>query len=325
MSAPWRRRSTPSTSMPDGALDFHAMLKRLPASIRARMQQLRPIPIVRGNPFSRGVEDGVEFALYSARLILGWLPGGSKYLSGRWFLEIGPGQDFGMPLVLMGYGAKVVLIDRFLCQWTAQIHRPFYRRLKQRAAEEFPGLDLDPIERVIAADSHAIEGMVAVRTGLESVDFLRSDLIDISYSNATFEHLADIPQAIVELGRITRPGGIGFHQIDLRDHRSVDKPLEYLTLSEAEYQELVAARDHAFGTVMRASEFQTCFARAGFDTHFDADALRVDEAYFASVKQRLDARFREIPDDILRVLGGRYFLTHGDVAPAAQSRGAARS
>jgi ubiquinone/menaquinone biosynthesis C-methylase UbiE len=72
--------------------------------------------------------------------------------------------------------------------------------------------------------------MKTMRAGLEDVGELPDGSIDIHYSNATFEHLADIPASIAQLGRITKPGGVGFHQIDFRDHRNFDRPLDYLTI-----------------------------------------------------------------------------------------------
>ena len=44
---------------------------------------------------------------------------------GKTLIEIGPGQDFGIPLVMMGYGAKAILVDKYLCSWDDAFHPHF--------------------------------------------------------------------------------------------------------------------------------------------------------------------------------------------------------
>jgi hypothetical protein len=82
-----------------------------------------------GNPRERSGQQAVEFAIHSANLLMGWLPGRETYLRGKTVLEVGPGQDLGMPLILIGFGARRILVDRYLCNWDPNFHSAYYRKL----------------------------------------------------------------------------------------------------------------------------------------------------------------------------------------------------
>jgi SAM-dependent methyltransferase len=62
-----------------------------------------------------------------------------------------------------------------------------------------------------------------------------TERFDVTLSNAVLEHVFDPLRAAVNLHRVTAPGGIGFHQVDFRDHRDFTRPLEYLLLDEFSY------------------------------------------------------------------------------------------
>lgn len=53
---------------------------------------------------------------------------------------------------------------------------------------------------------------------------LADDSVDIVASNAFLEHVPELDVALRELARVTRPGGIHAHVIDLRDHRHYADP-----------------------------------------------------------------------------------------------------
>lgn len=261
-----------------------------------------------GNPLQRSIKEAAEFAIHSANLLIGWLPNGEKYLVGKIIMEVGPGQDFGMPLILMGFGAKAIVVDRYLCEWDPAYHEDFYRCLRTMAAERFSGIDASPFDSVIRHKGPVADGLTAMKIGLEEADALPRECVDISYSNATLEHLADVESAISQLARITRDGGIGFHQVDFRDHRDFSHPLEYLILNELELRKLLEKNSWACGNAWRYTEYQHLFERVGFDTHFEPN-LFAEEDYLQDVLNRIDSRFRSTSIEAFRVLGGRFFIT----------------
>ena len=260
-----------------------------------------------GNPRERSEQQAVDFAIHSANLLIGWLPGRETYLRGKTVLEVGPGQDFGMPLILMGLGARTILVDRYLCNWDPAFHSAYYRQLREAVVGCFPGIDTSPLDAVIKAEVHVVDGMTLLWTGLEGVHEIPEGAVDVSYSNAVFEHLEGVYAAVQQLARITRPGGLGFHQIDFRDHRDFDRPLEYLTIPRSELEAFLKDNFWSCGNAMRYGEFQTCFELAGFSTRFEPN-LFADDHYVQEIRIRADRRYREMAPDAFRVLGGRFFL-----------------
>ena len=259
------------------------------------------------NPLERKVNEAVEFAIQSAKYFLAWLPQESAYLRNKIVLEAGPGQDFGIPLILMGFGARILLIDRYLCQWDPDFHPAYYRRLRQEITERFPTIDTDPLDQVIKGNTHAIPNLTTMRVGLENIHEVADSSIDITYSNATFEHLADPAKAIQQLARVTCPGGLGFHQIDFRDHRDFEHPLEYLTTAEEDSEQLLKKMAWSFGNGVRSTEFEDMFKAAGFQIiRFEANLL-ADEQYLTELRPRLRKKYQSMPSEALRVLGGRFF------------------
>jgi len=85
--------------------------------------------------------------------------------------------------------------------------------------------------------------------------------VDVVFSNSVLEHLPDVGEAFAELSRVTRPGGFGFHGIDLRDHRWYEAPsthpLEFLTIPPRDPIVLECNR-------LRHFEYEELFARHGF-------------------------------------------------------------
>ena len=192
---------------------------------------------------------------------MSWLPGQEQFLAHKTVLEIGPGQDFGIALILMGFGARSVLVDRYMCAWDSAFHPIYYRTLRQAVVQQFSRLDPTAIDAVITKEAHSARGLRTMQVGLEEIDDIPTGSIDITYSNATFEHLANVAQAIGQLGRVTAPGGLGFHQIDFRDHRDFSRPLEYLTTTAQEFQELLEESRWSCGNALRWNEFEAFFRR----------------------------------------------------------------
>ena len=260
-----------------------------------------------GNPLERQCNEAVDFAIHSANTLIGLLPGGKGFLQGRTVLEIGAGQDFGFPLILIGLGARTILVDKYLCDWDKHFHPSFYLCLRNAAIEKFPGINTAALDQVIERQAHDADGMKTMKIGLEDVYELPDGSIDIHYSNATFEHLADIPASIAQLGRITKTGGIGFHQIDFRDHRNFERPLDYLTIADEDFSQLLEKVSWSCGNRWRYTQFQSVFEENGFDVLFTPN-LFANERYLNEIYPHVREKFKSMSVEALRVLGGRFVL-----------------
>ncbi len=261
------------------------------------------------NPSERDIDEAIKFALNNVGYIIGFLPNENpKFLDGKIILEVGPGQDFGVPLVLMGFGVKkAILIDKFFCKWEEDFHPKYYRQLLEKAEQKYHGIDFKDLRDVIKSNSHISERLELLKVGLENVDTIPNESVDITFSNACFEHLADSQAAVKELGRITKSGGLGFHQIDFRDHRNYDKPLEFLTMSDWVFRRALVLSKACHGNRLRSTEFAQFFRESGFEYKFLAD-LFSDDKYMKDVLTRINSKFMKMPQDSIRILSGRFFL-----------------
>lgn len=261
------------------------------------------------NPSERKMDDAIKYTIDNVGYLIGFLPNGNaKYLEGKTILEVGPGQDFGVPLVLMGFGVKkAILVDKFFSEWDKNFHPEYYRKLLKKVEECYPEMDFKVLKKIIDNNNHINERLELISAGLENVATIPNVSVDISFSNACFEHLADTQAAIKELGRITKSGGMGFHQIDFRDHRNYEKPLEFLTMPDWLFKRALFLSKACHGNRLRSSEFEQFFEESGFEQKFSADMF-AEENYLKDILSRANLKYKQMPLDAIRILSGRFFL-----------------
>lgn len=260
-----------------------------------------------GNPVERNEAEAVEFTIRNVGYLIGMLGGDPTALRGRTFVEIGPGMDLGICLCVAGLGGTSIAVDRFLAEYVDELHRPIYERLIDAAHEAWSDFDDEPIRDCLRLGAHEGDRLLGLAVGLEDADEIPDASVDIASSNATFEHLADVEASIRSLARITVPGGVGFHQTDFRDHRSMDRPLEFLTIEDAPFAQLLHSCEHSCGNRVRPHEFMKLFERHGFDAEFRPNMV-ADEAYLRDVRPRLTARYASLTDEQLRPISGRFHV-----------------
>lgn len=254
----------------------------------------------------RTPEATTDFALAEVRRLAGYV-GGADRLRGISFLEIGPGMDLGIPLLLAGLGAEAYAIDRYPCPFDPRVHPEVYGLLRTRASREFAGFDPAPIDECLRSGAHRAARLHWFDCGLEDLRGVPEAGVHITYSNATFEHLADSAVAIAALHRVTAPGGVGFHQIDFRDHRDFARPLEYLSLDSAAFESLFRRVEGSCGNRLRGQQFEQLARTAGFEASLIGNMF-ADEAYLDGLMDRLDAGCSGWPRDWYRIISGRLVL-----------------
>src|SRR5262249_34537432 len=141
-------------------------------------------------------------------------------------LEVGPGINDGCALFLAAFGARPMVLDRFLAPWDAVYHPAFYSLLRTEITARYPDADTPPISALLDAGGYPDDASRRVEASLEE-DVVPPGSVDVVFSNAVVEHLCDPGAAFAALYRMTRPGGIGLHQVDFRDHRDFARPLEF--------------------------------------------------------------------------------------------------
>ena len=239
-------------------------------------------------------------------------------------LEIGPGFSLGLAFLVALSGArKVFTVDAFphpmgadhdfiasLFGHLLEDRSFFFSSVKDLSDDNFVNyfathVAKDPSGR-FCFRKDKIEFLFPYR--VENLPF-EKDTFDLIYTCATFEHFLDPVGAVRELHRVTKPGGISFHSVDLRDHRDFHKPLEFLTLTEEQWNQVHASQSSAsysHTNRLRSPELVALFEKQGFK------AVKVLPFLRCSVKediaQRAADRFKRFSKDELSILGCTYIF-----------------
>jgi hypothetical protein len=213
-------------------------------------------------------------------------------------MDLGPGPTLGAAVLMACAGAHVTVADKYLVGWDSDFHPHFYglllRRLRHCSAEY-----REPVRRLLEARSFDT-AIVSIPESAETLD--RTSMHwDIVFSNAVLEHVTDINAATQSLFHITSPGGLGFHQIDFRDHRNFEDPLRYLTIDRDTFAAINPTGN--FGTRARLAEYVACFTAAGFTVLGVHPSDHVSPSYLQSLRPHLVAEFASRPDAELSVVG----------------------
>ena len=230
-------------------------------------------------------------------------------LRGARVLEVGPGINYGWLILAACAGATTSAVDAYPTRWADDYHAPLFRRLRARlAACEFV-VSTKPIDQVL--EQQSFDSIPISGASLEQTDY-PDDTFDLVFSNAVLEHLYDLRRGTEQLYRVTRPGGIGCHWVDFRDHRDFSRPLEYLLLSDEAFAREFGIRHGECGNRFRQDETAHELSTSGFEILDFEPTFEVEPKYLAGLLPRLrranQSSYRNIAEDRLRVLHGRFVL-----------------
>ena len=290
--------------------------KRMNPSFRRCNQAPADRPLSEAEPEPIGpeaIEKDIEYAFTCARmykLIAEIINEGG--VRGRSVLELGPGRNLGSIIILACFGARPIVADRFLTAWIDSYHPAFYQRLRQVCGEfDQAWVDLAPLETVLATNSHT-EAVTCISEGAESLSGVDSDSVDIVYSNAVLEHIASLPAAIGELARVTKREGLGMHQVDFRDHRCLERPLEHLIMPPAEFAAMSHETNCECGSQYRPHEYREIFQQNGFEVFRFIPNLLAEGAYLDDFMLRLSSEeqspYRDCPRSRLETISGTFVV-----------------
>jgi len=261
---------------------------------------------------AKKISEDSDYAIRIARSYIDALPGGPASLQGKSALELGPGTNFATALALKALGAeKVFVADRFLAPFIREYHEPLYRNVGHKLVAVYPTTNLDVFESY-ARDGGESSLLSAVESPMEEIAGAFCD-IDLTLSNAVFEHLYNPLEAIRNLCAIMKPGGIGFHQVDFRYHSDFDRPLEYLLMDEISYSRLFDSCHGECGNRTRAVQMTEMFKHVGFSSVECQGNMFADPNYLEHFLARLRAQswnpYNRYSAKDLSVISARFVLT----------------
>jgi SAM-dependent methyltransferase len=199
--------------------------------------------------------------------------GGVGSVRGKDCVEIGPGGNLGLGIMLLLDGARSAVALDTVNFIEGKHLQPLYEELVRAA-----GSSADP--------QSLSESLVYLAPVDISASGLETATVDVLVSHACFEHFVDPAGAIREIARLLRPGGVTSHQIDLRDHRDMSRPLRFLRLGDASWKLATSNRVSLTPSRWRASDYESAFIAAGLelvssDTTDSYDVTDAERARFA--------------------------------------------
>jgi hypothetical protein len=236
------------------------------------------------NPRPFGPGDIGRNVDYSLEVVDRWRQQGLDP-GGRRILELGPGHDLGTGFVLVALGAdSYTAVDRF--PLAASVDPEFYRALASR------------LNVGVEATMDRIRYMVGERTAIAPPE----KAFDAFVSNATLEHIEDIPAAFIWMASVATPGALHVHVVDAQTHmrwvRSRD-PWNILRYPQGLYR--LALSFPGSPNRMLASDYVTEAARANIRLSI-VDGTEIDGEHLRRIRPFLARAFRSRDDDDLRRL-----------------------
>jgi SAM-dependent methyltransferase len=218
-------------------------------------------------------------------------------------LELGPGDSLYTAVIAKALGASQIwLVDAGA--FASTDHQGFVRLIAYLRQQ---GLSMSIPETGSAADILNHCNGRYLTDGVHSLSTMAPSSVDFSYSNAVLEHIpkGDFAVLASELKRVLKPGGVGVHRVDLKDH--LGGGLNNLRFSEARWEGALF-RDAGFYTNrLRFREMVAVFDRAGFECTLPR-VIRWSALPIA--RKDLAVPFRDLTDEDLLVSGFDLVLRH---------------
>jgi SAM-dependent methyltransferase len=171
-------------------------------------------------PFS--VSEVVRCIDYDLHTVEEWLSylaeytGMSDYLRGRRVLELGPGSDLGVGLILLSEGARqysAVDANNLVASVPADFYTHLFQRLQSKVDVKTLEAELDMLNRGEPARLNYVS-----RDDFDLVAALDDKRVDIIFSQAAFEHFEDINKTIEQITSVASEDAVVVITVDLQTH-----------------------------------------------------------------------------------------------------------
>jgi SAM-dependent methyltransferase len=208
---------------------------------------------------------------YDESVVDRWKTRGNLAFEGVKILELGPGPDLGTGAIMLRRGAaSYAAADLFpLAEMASE---EFYSRLREKIGE---------------FDRDALHFTLVTFPGLPEL----TQKFDLIASNATLEHVADIPSLFVALSRLLTRDGVMCHHVDAKTHmrwlRDRD-PLNILRYGDWIYDRLLSFPGAP--NRLRAGDYVDAAHRAGLEARI------VPGRMLGRPPPRVATRFRDRDD-----------------------------
>lgn len=216
------------------------------------------------------------------------------------YLELGPGDSLSTAAIAWAHGASEGwLIDAgSYASRDIDNYRPLFERLSaMRLARDAAAL----MHCRSIGDMLKLTHCAYREDGLTGLKAVRGASLDMIFSQAVLEHVprGEFAATLQEMKRALKPGGVGSHVVDFKDHLGAS--LHNLRFGDGLWErDWFAKRSGFYTNRLRYSEVVAAFRDAGFTVETLSRRLWKTAPL---ARARLAKQFRSLSDDDLRVLG----------------------
>lgn len=257
----------------------------------------------------RGDTDPLEVAEYYYQCFLDYIEQMSislkelpEFLKGKILLEYGPGDTPGVAILFYAYGAEeVVLIDRFPMLSLNASNIAIISALIEKLPPVEKNRALGIFQRTGDPQSGFREEILNYRIHSKGLSCLE-EAVDIIYSRAVLEHVADLEASFSDMSCALKPGGLAIHQVDLKSHGLHQKSiLDFLIWPSWLWYVMYSAK--GVPNRWRFNKYQDVVAKTGLITTKIKCMGMASLQDINEVKNKLASVFSDVSDEDLRCLG----------------------
>ncbi len=220
-------------------------------------------------------------------------------------LEIGPGSSVGFALLALLAGAKSAACLDIAPRQPNEPPDLYAELVKTAAAYPDTYLVSPALLARAQQEPDALARELLARVIFHApMDIAHNSLpdasLDVICSHTCFEHFADPAGAVASIARLLRPGGVTSHQIDLRDHRDFNHPLDFLAYNETLWRLSTSHMPNAVRTRWRAPHYRAAFEKQGLEIVYQEliHKMTVTE----QMRHQFARRFRKLSLEDLGIL-----------------------
>jgi SAM-dependent methyltransferase len=231
---------------------------------------------------------------YDRRVVDEWLQALARYsghadmLSGKNVLELGPGSDLGVGMLLLAGGASnynACDVNNLMARAPRRLYDTLLDELQSTNPHKAQLIRAELDKQQSARQSKL---NYVVRPDFDLAASFGAGSIELVFSQAAFEHFDDINSVVAQLTRVCRPGAMIVAEIDLKTHsrwiRDRD-PNNIYRYSDGIYN---LFRFRGIPNRVRPHQYEAAFARHGWQ-NIQVNAL----ATTASAPGSWSERFRD--------------------------------
>lgn len=247
-------------------------------------------------PRTFGVEDFKRAVDYDTNVVERWLAHLKNYtgkndISGKTVLELGPGADLGVGLILLSKGAaKYNSLD--VNNLVESVPDALYEELFARLGKSgHKGTD-ELKKQLVLTRSGKNDRLNYIVTRDFDVTVFGKNTVDLVFSQAAFEHFSDMERTVAQLSKVVKTGAVIVAEIDLKTHTRWIRDADPLNIYR--YGDFIYNLFACPGSPnrLRPADYRRMFEKNGWVKVRTTPVIKLEDRYVSKVTPSLSKRFR---------------------------------